>query len=61
VVRISTLVFKSYVTRVGAGELPGELSQDELVARGWVERGTVTGRPRRAAPFNLKLAINSHG
>jgi len=50
------LVFKSYVTRVGAGELPGELSQDELVARGWVERGTVTGRPRRAAPFNLELA-----
>ncbi|WP_069807269.1 adenylosuccinate synthetase [Vulcanisaeta thermophila] len=50
------LVFKSYVTRVGAGELPGELSPEEVVARGWVERGTVTGRPRRAAPFNLDLA-----
>ncbi len=50
------LVFKSYVTRVGAGELPGELSPEEVVARGWVERGTVTGRPRRAAPFNIELA-----
>ncbi|MCG2893111.1 MAG: adenylosuccinate synthetase [Vulcanisaeta sp.] len=50
------LVFKSYVTRVGAGELPGELSPEEAAARGWVERGTVTGRPRRVAPFNLELA-----
>ncbi|ADN51499.1 adenylosuccinate synthetase [Vulcanisaeta distributa] len=50
------LVFKAYVTRVGAGELPGELSMDEVIARGWAERGTVTGRPRRAAPFNLDLA-----
>ena len=50
------LVFKAYVTRVGAGELPGELSMDEVIARGWAERGTVTGRPRRAAPFNMDLA-----
>jgi adenylosuccinate synthase len=50
------LVFKAYVTRVGAGELPGELSMDEVVTRGWAERGTVTGRPRRAAPFNIDLA-----
>ncbi|GAB6946228.1 adenylosuccinate synthetase [Vulcanisaeta sp. JCM 16161] len=50
------LVFKAYVTRVGAGELPGELSMEEVIARGWAERGTVTGRPRRAAPFNMDLA-----
>ncbi|MFB6470287.1 MAG: adenylosuccinate synthetase [Vulcanisaeta sp. AZ3] len=50
------LVFKSYVTRVGSGELPSELSQEEVIAKGWVERGTVTGRPRRAAPFNIDLA-----
>ena len=50
------LVFKAYVTRVGAGELPGELSTDEVIARGWIERGTVTGRTRRAAPFNIDLA-----
>ncbi len=50
------VVFKSYVTRVGAGPLEGELSQEELVKRGWVELGTVTGRPRRAAPFNVELA-----
>ncbi|CCC81199.1 adenylosuccinate synthetase [Thermoproteus tenax] len=50
------LVFKSFVTRVGNGPLPGELPQDEVARLGWVERGAVTGRPRRAAPFNLELA-----
>jgi len=50
------LVLKSYVTRVGSGELPGELSPGEAEARGWVERGTVTGRLRRVAPFSLELA-----
>lgn len=50
------LVLKSYVTRVGAGELPGELSPEEARRRGWEEYGTVTGRQRRAAPFNYELA-----
>ncbi len=50
------LVFKSFVTRVGNGPLPGELPPEEAERRGWVERGAVTGRPRRAAPFNLELA-----
>ena len=50
------LVFKSYVTRVGAGDLPGELSLEEVKGRGWDEYGTVTGRLRRAAPFNHGLA-----
>ena len=50
------VVFKSYLTRVGAGPLEGELSADEIKKLGWVEYGTVTGRLRRAAPFNFKLA-----
>jgi adenylosuccinate synthase len=50
------MVCKAYVTRVGAGELPGEISFDEAKDRGWDEYGTVTGRQRRAAPFNFPLA-----
>lgn len=50
------IVMKSFITRVGDGELPGELPFEELEKRGWVEYGTVTGRPRRAAPFNFDLA-----
>ncbi len=50
------VVFKSYVTRVGGGPLPGELSWEEAKKRGWIEYGSVTGRPRRAAPFNYELA-----
>jgi len=50
------LVFKAYVTRVGAGYLAGEISAEEAKKRGWDEYGTVTGRQRRAAPFNFDLA-----
>jgi adenylosuccinate synthase len=50
------LVCKAYVTRVGAGELPGEIGLEEARERGWDEYGTVTGRQRRAAPFNMDLA-----
>lgn len=50
------VVFKSYVTRVGSGPLPGELSIDEVINRGWIEKASVTGRIRRAAPFNHDLA-----
>jgi len=50
------MVCKSYVTRVGAGELDGELPAEEVQKRGWEEYGTVTGRLRRAAPFSMKLA-----
>jgi adenylosuccinate synthase len=50
------IVFKSFTTRVGAGELPGELSEEEAKKRGWFETATVTGRKRRAAPFNFELA-----
>ncbi len=54
-----TLVFKAYVTRVGEGPLPNLLSEEETRRRGWDEYGTVTGRPRRAAPFNVDLARRS--
>ncbi|MFH1328431.1 MAG: adenylosuccinate synthetase [Candidatus Bathyarchaeota archaeon] len=50
------IIFKAYVTRVGCGLLPGELSEEEASRRGWTEIGTVTGRARRAAPFNFDLA-----
>jgi adenylosuccinate synthase len=50
------IVFKSYVTRVGSGPLSGELSETEIAERGWREIGTVTGRTRRAAPFDLMLS-----
>ena len=50
------VVLKSFVTRVGTGDLPGELSKEETEKRGWTEYGAVTGRLRRAAPFNYDLA-----
>lgn len=50
------LVFKAYVTRVGAGPLSNELSKEEAQKRGWFEVATVTGRERRSAPFNFELA-----
>ena len=53
------LVFKAYVTRVGGGPLEKEISPDEAAKLGWVEYGSVTGRQRRASPFNLELAKKS--
>lgn len=50
------VVFKAYVTRVGAGYLKDELSPEDAAKRGWAEYGTVTGRQRRAAPFDYDLA-----
>lgn len=53
------VVFKSFVTRVGEGPLIGQLSEEECNKRGWVEYGTVSGRRRRAAPFNVDYAKRS--
>lgn len=50
------IVFKAYVTRVGKGPLEGEMPWEEAERRGWAEVATVTGRRRRSAPFDLKLA-----
>ena len=53
------VVFKAYVTRVGGGPLDNELSEEEAKKRGWLEFGSVTGRQRRAAPFDFNLAKKS--
>jgi adenylosuccinate synthase len=53
------VVFKSYLTRVGSGPLANELGPEDTVRRGWQEYGSVTGRLRRAAPFDYELAKRS--
>ncbi len=55
------VVFKAYATRVGEGPFPTELSREEVIERFGeeileVERGTVTGRPRRIGEFDFKMA-----
>ncbi len=53
------IVFKSYVTRVGEGPLTNEISSEAAKEKNWLEFGSVTGRQRRAAPFNFNLAKKS--
>jgi len=50
------LVFKSFMTRVGAGPMPGEISKEEAQRRGWFETAAGTGRDRRSAQFSFELA-----
>ena len=50
------IVYKSFMTRVGAGPLPGEITKDEALKKGWFERAAGTGRDRRSAPFDFELA-----
>jgi len=50
------VVFKSFMTRVGTGPLPGELTKEEALKCGWFETAAGTGRDRRCAPFNFELA-----
>ena len=50
------LVYKSFITRVGGGPLPGEISKEEAQKRGWFETAAGTGRDRRSAPFDFELA-----
>ncbi len=50
------IVYKSFMTRVGAGPLPGEISKEEALKRGWFEVAAGTGRDRRSAPFDFELA-----
>jgi adenylosuccinate synthase len=50
------VVFKAFMTRVGTGPLPGELTKEEASKRGWFETAAGTGRDRRSAPFNFELA-----
>jgi len=53
------IVFKSYVTRVGEGPLANEIGTKEAKEKNWLEFGSVTGRQRRAAPFDFNLAKKS--
>jgi adenylosuccinate synthase len=50
------IVLKAFMTRVGTGPFPGELTKEEAVKRGWFETAAGTGRDRRSAPFNFDLA-----
>jgi adenylosuccinate synthase len=50
------VVLKAFITRVGTGPLPGEISKEEAQKRGWFETAAGTGRDRRVAPFNFELA-----
>src|SRR4030066_2063061 len=50
------IVYKSFMTRVGAGLLPGEITKEEAQKRGWFEVAAGTGRDRRSAPFDFELA-----
>ena len=50
------IVYKSFITRVGGGPLPGEVSKEEAQKRGWFETAAGTGRDRRSAPFDFELA-----
>ncbi|MDH5375557.1 MAG: adenylosuccinate synthetase [Candidatus Bathyarchaeota archaeon] len=50
------VVFKAFMTRVGEGPLPGELTKEGALKRGWFEIAAGTGRERRSAPFNFELA-----
>ncbi|MDH7564317.1 MAG: adenylosuccinate synthetase [Candidatus Bathyarchaeota archaeon] len=50
------VVLKSFMTRVGSGPLPGEISKEEAQKKGWFETAAGTGRERRSAPFSFELA-----
>ncbi len=50
------IVYKSFITRVGAGPLSGEITKEEALKRGWFEVAAGTGRDRRSAPFDFDLA-----
>ncbi|MGN1185632.1 MAG: adenylosuccinate synthetase, partial [Methanobrevibacter wolinii] len=52
-------VFKSYITRVGEGPFPTEISQEEAAEKGIEEYGVVTGRRRRVGLFDYDLAKES--
>jgi len=50
------IVYKAFITRVGAGPMPGEITMEEAKKRGWFETAAGTGRNRRSAPFDFDLA-----
>lgn len=52
-------VFKAYISRVGEGPFPTEMTQEEAESRGLEEYGVVTGRRRRIGYFDMELAKES--
>jgi adenylosuccinate synthase len=50
------IVYKAFITRVGAGPMPGEITMEEAKKRGWFETAAGTGRNRRSATFDFDLA-----
>jgi adenylosuccinate synthase len=50
------IVYKAFITRVGAGPMPGEITMEEAKKRGWFEKAAGTGRNRRSATFDFDLA-----
>ena len=52
-------VFKAYISRVGEGPFPTEMTPEEAESRGWEEYGVVTGRRRRIGYFDMDLAKES--
>ncbi len=53
------LVLKCFISRVGAGPFPTEISAEEAEEKGIIEYATVTGRKRRIGDFDFKLAKRS--
>lgn len=50
------LVLKTFPTRVGGGDFPTEMTREEIERLGYLEYGTVTGRPRRVGRFDIDAA-----
>lgn len=50
------LVLKAYISRVGEGPFPTEISPEEAEERGITEYATVTGRKRRIGEFDFEFA-----
>lgn len=49
------MVFKSYISRVGEGPFPSQMSKEEMDKLGLAEFGTVTGRPRKMGHLDWGL------
>lgn len=53
------VIFKAYMTRVGEGPFPTEISPEEAEKMGIEEYGVVTGRKRRVGLFDKEFAKRS--
>ncbi len=53
------LVLKAFISRVGSGPFPTEMSHEEAEEKGIAEYATVTGRKRRIGDFDFELAKRS--